>query len=47
MEKEKLESAEKTFDLRKRTKEFALQVIKITLELPKHSLVKVIGRQLL
>ena len=46
-EKEKPESVEKTYDMRKRTKEFALQVINLTLALPKHPQVQVLGRQLL
>jgi len=46
-EKGKTETVEKTYDLRKRTKEFALQVINLCLSLPKHPQVQVIGKQLL
>lgn len=41
------EKTEKTYDLRKRTKEFALQVVNLTLALPKHPQVQIIGNQLL
>lgn len=45
-EKEKPESVEKIYDLRKRTKEFALQIVNLTLALPKHPQVQVLGNQL-
>ena len=41
------ETVEKSYDLRKRTKEFALQIVNLTLALPKNPQVQVIGNQLL
>ena len=45
--KGKTETVEKTYDLRKRTKEFALQVINLCLVLPKNLQVQIIGKQVM